>query len=1155
MATLEVHDGRGRVDRVGITPDDPVIFGTSAACSLVLEGDGIAPVHGRIRWQKRRYKVDAGADIDSVEVNGKRVKSSTLYQGDEIRVGPCRIFVISTEDRPATTLEDDKTRIQEAPKAYGHAHASPQPVARPGAVFEAPSFANALESQPRPEPLRRQRPWKKAVVVADAEPEAIPKGSKLAARIRSALAGAGNAPGEERVVSSPVVLGLAVMLVILLLSSVGLWRIIAKTTAERQYTKAFQSLDDGDYRNAIKQLDQFLEANPADRRSAKAKVFRALAKVRQFTTASGASWENAFQAAQTMVAEVGKLDEFRDASTELAEQLIKTVEGLAERARGSADPELLRTAEAAMALESRVAGKASENLLGRSRAPAKLAEAREAIRKAQSKARGLAAIDAALGAGSPAEAYLARDEMVATYADFASDRDVVARLGRANELIRKAASFDPSGRPGETEPHPEPLGPPTTLILRLDPGSKPAGGPPVYALADGLAYGLDGATGAPLWQVPVGLSSPFPPQAIGGGDPSVLAVDARYDELVRLDGRTGKLAWRQELGERVVDPPLVLGNQVYQATPSGKILAIDLASGSLRGTLNLGRPLARGPVGDESGEHLYILADEDCLFVLGREPMSCQAVEYMGHEPGSIACTPARVGRFLVVAENSGLVDGVWRVFVLDEAGGSPKPRQTIPVVGWTWRTPSTSGSVLWSASDRGEVVAHSIGLYDADRPLKPIASIGADNQASGPAFGLARSEREFWLASGRSGRYDLNSETGKLAMAWGLGQAGGAVAPIQVADRLVVCSHQSTDGSGVALTAVDPQSGTVRWRTTLGARWPVAIVPGRRDGDFETLGFDGLGLTIARESIARGGFVEQALAIPGTFRVPSVGSLWLACGEATVLVPSATASHMLVRRGGGKFQSVDLPSPLGARPIAWGGAVLVPGADGRVYLIDPATGESAADPFVPRFDKARPARWRTPVLLDGDAVALAEQDGLIRRLVRATTPRPRLVVTAEASIGAPLAAGPATTGGAVLVATADDKIRALAARDLSPVTTVDLPSPRTLGPVAEGGHGFAADASGDVFAFSADGRKLWQTKLRSAPDDAPGVRGGVAWFVTRSGTAESRGLSDGSTAERLTLGILPAGPPLVSGGRLVVPTGLGSLRPVSLDQTPVRGP
>ncbi len=172
---------------------------------------------------------------------------------------------------------------------------------------------------------------------------------------------------------------------------------------------------------------------------------------------------------------------------------------------------------------------------------------------------------------------------------------MIERLARANELIRLAVTFDTSRRPAQTGPLPDPLGPPTSLVLRSTPTEKPsANGPLVFALAEGFAYGLDGASGAPLWQVPVGQASPYPPRAVPGGS-AVLAFDARSDELVRLDARTGAVAWRQEVGEPVADPPLVLGDQVIQATPSGTVLADRPADGRGPGDLQRSGCRCRGP--------------------------------------------------------------------------------------------------------------------------------------------------------------------------------------------------------------------------------------------------------------------------------------------------------------------------------------------------------------------------------------------------------------------------------------------------------------------------------------------------------------------------------------------------------------------------------
>src|SRR5262249_6648897 len=287
----------------------------------------------------------------------------------------------------------------------------------------------------------------------------------------------------------------------------------------------------------------------------------------------------------------------------------------------------------------------------------KLAEARAAVRKAQVRTRSLAAMDQALADGSATRAYQARDNLVDQYADLAQDRELVARMTGANELIRKAVTVDGTRKAAARSPRPDPLGPPTAVVLRSR--TEPASGTPapesiVFALADGFGYGIDGTSGAPLWQVPLGLASPFVPQIVPGAA-AVIAFDARSDELMRLDARSGALAWRLELGERVADPPLVLGNQLVQVLPSGKVMLVSLETGELQAAVNLGRPLARTPVSDESGRHLYVPGRQDTLFVLNRDPLGCAAVEYLGHQDGSIPCAPALLGRYFILPADATL--------------------------------------------------------------------------------------------------------------------------------------------------------------------------------------------------------------------------------------------------------------------------------------------------------------------------------------------------------------------------------------------------------------------------------------------------------------------------------------------------------------------
>src|ERR1700688_3281840 len=98
MATLEVHDKAGRVQFIELTRDHPVLFGTSSACDVLLSGEGIRPVHGRIRWKSKQFKIEASPDAEYVVINGHKMTTSSLEQGDEIAIGDCRMFLIRTEE-------------------------------------------------------------------------------------------------------------------------------------------------------------------------------------------------------------------------------------------------------------------------------------------------------------------------------------------------------------------------------------------------------------------------------------------------------------------------------------------------------------------------------------------------------------------------------------------------------------------------------------------------------------------------------------------------------------------------------------------------------------------------------------------------------------------------------------------------------------------------------------------------------------------------------------------------------------------------------------------------------------------------------------------------------------------------------------------------
>ncbi len=385
MATLEVHDAQGRVQFVELERDHPVLFGSSPHCEVILEGEGINPVHGRIRWKRGRFKIEASPDAEYVLINGHRMASGSIGVGDEVVVGPCRFFLLRVEEsaepagRPsrAAAAEEGRTVVAPPPPAAGAG-------AGAGAArYGPPSNEKGSRSKyVRPGEMAAEKPgWAREVAEGRLSTQAsgsgpVPEAANgLRGRFRQVLRKwlpQDEAPGQERIISSPVVVSLVLMLGVLV--GMGFWlrNVISATIAERTFNRAMQSFEDGDYRTAIRDFEAFARDYPDDARAPKARVIRALANVRQYVAPSGATWTSALEAAREMMDEYGRggrelSEAFRDEKMELGELVLRIGEGLADRARGTAEPKALAEAESSVTLHREIVGEAAAGLLAKSR--------------------------------------------------------------------------------------------------------------------------------------------------------------------------------------------------------------------------------------------------------------------------------------------------------------------------------------------------------------------------------------------------------------------------------------------------------------------------------------------------------------------------------------------------------------------------------------------------------------------------------------------------------------------------------------------------------------------------------------------------------------------------------------------------------------------
>ena len=162
----------------------------------------------------------------------------------------------------------------------------------------------------------------------------------------------------------------------------------------------------------------------------------------------------------------------------------------------------------------------------------------------------------------------------------------------------------------------------------------------MYCVAQGCCYGLDPLSGDPVWRRVIGFDTPFFPMEVSASVPGLLLFDTNFGGLVLLDGRSGKLIWRQKLSETDVETvtgtPLVHGGQIYLPTRSGHLYKIDLESGQITTKLTFSQQVHAPPVLVSSDDQMVVAGDKEVFYTLSLSPLECKQVSYTGHAAGTI---------------------------------------------------------------------------------------------------------------------------------------------------------------------------------------------------------------------------------------------------------------------------------------------------------------------------------------------------------------------------------------------------------------------------------------------------------------------------------------------------------------------------------------
>ena len=278
------------------------------------------------------------------------------------------------------------------------------------------------------------------------------------------------------------------------------------------------------------------------------------------------------------------------------------------------------------------------------------------------------AMQAAVEKGDTPAAYTAYKQVLQTHPELAGDEWLAVALANTSKAEQASVKFVADEQKAETADRPEPWL--ATLAVANRHGGTTAASTGTYCpQVDGAVYGIDVATGKVLWRRFVGFGTTPAPTPIAN---DILVVDARFQELLRLDAKSGRLIWRQSLGGPCTEPLCVAG-RAYVAAESGRLYVIDLATGTRQGYLQFAGPLHVPPAVDRLGEHLYLAGDQASLYSISVKDLKCLGAFYLGHSAGTIQVAPAQVLDKLVVLENDGVATCHLHLFSFDRDGAIAK--------------------------------------------------------------------------------------------------------------------------------------------------------------------------------------------------------------------------------------------------------------------------------------------------------------------------------------------------------------------------------------------------------------------------------------------------------------------------------------------------
>jgi outer membrane protein assembly factor BamB/TolA-binding protein len=963
--------------------------------------------------------------------------------------------------------------------------------------------------------------------------------------------------------------------VLLLIVAIGVFWYLAGPTSTKLLDSADKAYRAGQYAQAVEQYQAFLEQYPSVEQSSQARVSLGLAKLRlaiQEAQASG-DWSPALDTvkavlpkarAETAFNENGNAAELgvvvaviadglaREAKERLEED--KSVPRPATEDKQACEPaELVERAGLAVRMievdiperfrpvdklaEVRLLLATSEKLVARDR---EVDRVREAIQEATDK-------------GAPLEAFAARNALVKQYPELAEDGRLEPAVCGAAKLLLSAVKTVPERRNAETAERPSDVQSTVVLVHRSVKSEVRARGV-VLAKAGGAVYGLEAATGKPLWrrfvfaddngQGPV--LSPIPLS----NDPTadVVLLDRRHKEVVKVEGPTGAFLWRHALTKDFAAQPVQAGNRLFVPTEDRRLTVLDLLTGAATGHVSLPQSCHVPAAVDAERSLLYQVADQSTLYVFSSTDGECRQVFHLGHEPGAVAAPPVVTDHFLLVAVNEGPQHWTLRLLALAPPGQAKDgavvtPVQRLLLTGQVKVSPVVAGNRVLVVTTLGAVHVFQLASQPG-QPLTPVAKGEPSVEDLPVRFPLMLRNR-IWVADNKLTQYEVR---GRVVPKLTTDKGRRFLQPLVAVGQGQTMFHVWTKPGvpGVTVSAVSMEKQEAHWQTVLAQ--PLAGEPVVDASASKLTAVTSAGDMFPLESskVVKGPNLAEAPVLE-----VAADKLLQPIRE---VVPMAGGMMALTARDGSqdiflydpampeRFRYLLVPKPLACAPVAAAGGLLAPCKDGSVHLLDLKGSGKLAEPFLREGAEGTEWSWHAAALGEKEAVLSDGQKRLYRMTVQGSPPK--LAAAREEMAGAgeatarnrTLVSPVAVVGNVAYVVDSDGAAAAFSLPDLKPGKRQPLEGRCVWGPKCVGKLVLLATDKDRLYSLDDQQNVAWRTPLRHGPlAGSPWLAADSYYLAASGGTVWRIAAAGGEEQGKAEAGVPLGTGPVLLGERLFV--------------------